>query len=83
MFWIILYGILAFIAATLTLISFFEEDDNPVGDQWIMYIAGTLIFGVCWPISIWISLVRWYVTKDTPTWIKAVREFFNLFMGKK
>jgi hypothetical protein len=71
------------IVATLSLISFFEDNHNPDGDDIACYAFCSLAKGFIWLITIWVALALWASTKDTPIWAENLAKLYRFVTRKE
>ena len=84
MWWFLLFVqiVMWIIVATLSLMSFFEDNHHPDGDDIAMYTFLSLLKGLIWPITIWVALAIWVSKRETPYWAENIKFVFNLCRGK-
>lgn len=85
MWWFLLfiYVMVWIVVSTLALISFFEDDRNPDGDDVAMYSFMSLLMGLIWPITIWVALAYWVSSGDTPYWAEILIKLYKFVKRDK
>ncbi len=85
MWWFLLfiYVVIWIVVSTLSLISFFEDDRNPSGDDTALYAFASLGMGLIWPITMWVALAYWASSGDTPHWAELLIKLYNLIRRQK
>jgi len=64
--------------STLSLITFFDEGCCTDGEDLAFSSFISILLGLIWPITVWVSLVRWYADGDNPAWVEALSKLFSL-----
>ena len=77
LFLLIVHLIMWGIVSTLSLISFFEGDRHPDGDEIFLYAFLSILKGLVWPITIWVALAFWASTRDTPYWVEVLIKLYK------
>lgn len=52
------------------------------GVDCVFYAFGSLALGGFWFITVWFVLVLWYVSDETPYWVKIVKNITKFIDGK-
>lgn len=73
-----LYCIMFFVTASLFLLNAFAENSHFDGEDICVYSALGVLFGLVWPIAIWISLLKWWASDDTPKWVEKIQDIRDL-----
>lgn len=74
---VILYIVISFIVATLCLLETFSKNRYTDGDDDILFIFFALLIGLIWPIAIWVILVKWWASDETPKWVEKIKELLS------
>jgi hypothetical protein len=60
------------IVSTLSLVDKFKDDPHMDSFEKFISVLVSLLYGLLWPITIWVSAVQWIVSKEIPAWAEVL-----------